>query len=175
MHKLKLPLGPWTHEPNEKHWVDPATGLHCCIKRHPDLLHLCGYVGVPTNHPAYGRDYDALELSVHGDITHADFRSDSPMPDLWWIGFDCAHARDYSPGALHFYGATPKDYRDMEYATRECTELAAQLVDYVSPMSVHEALTIVVHTAEQAIGKGDKPTLEEACAIVREHIERLED
>lgn len=174
MHKLKLPLGPWTHEPNEKHWVDQATGLHCYIKRHPDTLHLCGYVGVPPSHPAFKRDYDALALDVHGGVTYAERIMSASMPDLWWIGFDCNHAFDYALGSsLHMQ--KPEDYRDMGYVTCECVRLAMQLADYVPPMSVREALTIVVVTAEQAVGKGDKPTLGEACAIVREYIESLEN
>jgi hypothetical protein len=171
MHKVKLPLGPWSTEPDEKHWVDAATGLHCYVKRHPEMGHLCGYVGVPPAHPAYNHDYDKLTLSAHGGITHADSIESSPMPDLWWIGFDCAHAFDYSPGMPTL--CNHESYRNMEYVTRECTRLAEQLKDYVPSMSVHEALTIVVRTAEE---QAQHPcTLQEACALVREHIESLED
>jgi hypothetical protein len=177
MHKLKLPLGPWSTEPNEKHWVDPATGLHCLIKRHPDSLHLCGYVGVPSSHPAFGHDYDKLALSVHGGITHGDHIESAPMPDLWWIGFDCAHAFDYSPGST-FQMFKPENYRDMNYVTRECTQLAAQLVDYVPPMKLRDALMFVLARAENnpnALPLEEEIKVNEALAIVREHIESLED
>jgi hypothetical protein len=177
MYKVRLPLGPWSTEPDEKHWVDAATGLHCYVKRHPEMGHLCGYVGVPPSHPTYKLNYDKLTLSAHGGITHANSIEDSPMPDLWWIGFDCAHAFDLSPGlanAFTRYKPTGK-YRDMEYVTRECTLLASQLKDYVPPMSLHEALTIVVRTAEVVCECKPYVELEEACALVREHIESLED
>lgn len=131
MHKLRLPIGPWSIEPKMKFWVDAATGLHCHVRRHPNFLHLCGYVGVPPSHPAYGRHYDKLTLNVHGGVTHADTIGDSPMPDLWWIGFDCAHAFDYSPGMSHTL-VQPREYRDISYVTRECTRLAAQLKDYTT-------------------------------------------
>jgi hypothetical protein len=176
MHKVKLPLGPWSTEPNEKSWVDAATGLHCYIKRHPTFGHLCGYVGVPAGHPAYNNPYDKLTLNVHGGVTHADGIESSPMPDLWWIGFDCAHAFDYSPGMPQSFGVRPEAYRDMEYVTRECVRLAEQLKDYAPPMSVHEALIMVVRAAESnrnALTIEAESKLNEALEIVRGHADSV--
>jgi hypothetical protein len=174
MHKLKLPLGPWSTEPDEKSWVDAATGLQCFIKRHRHMAHLCGYVGVPPEHPAYKRDYDKLELSVHGGVTHANYIKSSPMPDLWWIGFDCAHADDYSPG-LYIPGS---EYRDMNYVTKQCTQLAAQLKDYVPPMSLRAALRMVLSRAvanRNALTLDDECKLNDALDAVHEHIKSMED
>jgi hypothetical protein len=175
MHKLKLPLGPWSTEPDEKSWVDAETGLHCFIKRHPGLGHLCGYVGVPPEHPAYKRDYYKLaSLNVHGGVTYAECRGGWPMPDLWWIGFDCAHACDYSPG-LYIPGS---EYRDIYYVTKQCTQLAAQLKDYVPPMSLRAALRMVL---SRAVANRNALTLDEECKLndaldaVYEHIKDMED
>ena len=33
----------------------------------------CGYVGVRGNHPAAGKDYDDLDVLVHGGLTYADY------------------------------------------------------------------------------------------------------
>lgn len=181
MHKVKLPVGPWSTEPDEKQWVDAATGLHCFIRRHDGLGHLCGYVGVPPGHPAFGCDTDKLTLIVHGGVTHADTINRSPMPDLWWIGFDCAHMSDMSPGLNNpLTGYKPKGvYRDMEYVTRECTELAAQLKNYTPPMSVSEALRIVLARAEMDYPKSltikEEIKLNEALEIVRGHADGVEE
>lgn len=48
--------GPWQSEPDKLQWQDEATGLPCLIVRGP-VGALCGYVGVPTEHPAHGLSY----------------------------------------------------------------------------------------------------------------------
>ena len=42
----------------------------CSIYKHDSLGHLCGYIGVPTSHPWYGKDYDEVEADVHGGLTY---------------------------------------------------------------------------------------------------------
>lgn len=51
--------GPWQHEPDKMEWRDKETGLPCLIVRGP-VGALCGYVGVPPTHPAYGLSYDGI-------------------------------------------------------------------------------------------------------------------
>jgi hypothetical protein len=55
-----------------------------------------------------------------------------PLPgrpdSVWWLGFDCAHSGDFSPGYDSFLNSRGYDvYRDREYVERECRKLAAQL------------------------------------------------
>ncbi len=49
---------------------------------------------------------------------------------LWWIGFDCNHAWDISPGMraiISNYPINPRDqYRNIRYVTDEVTSLAEQ-------------------------------------------------
>lgn len=63
-------VGPWNNEPDKAQWVDDATGLDCLIVRNHGGA-LCGYVGVPEGHPAYGKDYDTVDVLVHGGLTFA--------------------------------------------------------------------------------------------------------
>ena len=82
--------GPWMAEPDKIQWVDDATNLDCLIVRGP-LGALCGYVGVPPEHPWHGRDYSDTHyndegeydtevaktapdyiIEVHGGLTYAD-------------------------------------------------------------------------------------------------------
>ena len=118
--------GEWQHEPDKLQWVDEATDLDCLIVRNR-LGALCGYVGVPPEHPWHGKSYgekvieggsewewdgciDGL-MDVHGGLTYsgscqegapeADGICHVPAPgrtgDVWWFGFDCAHLHDVSP------------------------------------------------------------------------------
>jgi hypothetical protein len=132
--------GPWDDEPDKVSWTDEETGMACLIKRHPTGGHLCGYVGVPPEHPWHGRDYDdgVVYADVHGGLTYAADCEEGgdegktichvPQPgepdDVWWLGFDCAHAGDLSPG----YGLVIHEtYKDIDYVRSEILRLAKQL------------------------------------------------
>ena len=55
-------------------------------------------------------------------------------PDnVWWFGFDCAHAGDLCPKMTR-YGRHPDDdrYRDIGYVEAECAKLAMQLASVSS-------------------------------------------
>ena len=114
--------GPWTGEPDKIQFQDEATGMACLVKRAG--LHLCGYVGVPPGHPFFGLGpgdciapgcgmADCYEgdhsvdsaVRVHGGLTYAApcqeehergicHVADPGEPNLWWLGFDCAHGGD---------------------------------------------------------------------------------
>lgn len=87
-----------------------------CVVTFNVMGHRCGYVGIPKNHPLYGKEYsDYLEIKkadvgdrderirieayflCHGGIIFADGGENSNYPiesDLWWFGFDCAYCDD---------------------------------------------------------------------------------
>lgn len=134
--------GPWHDEPDKKQWSDPATGLPCLIVRN-EHVDRCGYVGVLKSHALYGKPYDAAAVDVHGGLTFADRCAEhgrdegsichiapEDEDDVWWFGFDCAHAYDASPSrhmsSLNNYRDV--SYRDFQYVTDQVTALAAQLV-----------------------------------------------
>lgn len=134
-----LPRGPWDDEPNRTAWIDPATGYPCITRRAP-LDAWCGYVGVPPGHPAHGRCYHDVEVSVHGGLTYSDGCHGDPDTgichrvgpgeddNVWWFGFDCGHYLDLVPFTLLFEPNTKHlVYRDHDYVTHETTHLAAQL------------------------------------------------
>src|SRR4051812_17731696 len=109
MDKASWGPGAWDNEPDKKQWADPATGLACLIVRNA-MGALCGYVGVPKGHPAYGKEYGSVDVDVHGGLTFSDKCSESSSEcggichvapegedDVWWLGFDCAHYMDLVP------------------------------------------------------------------------------
>lgn len=140
--------GPWHDEPDKVQWVDEATGLDCLIVRNR-LGALCGYVGVPSGHPAHGQDYDKVRVNqrdpddewsdwpdVHGGLTYAascdegapEDRGICHVPlegrpvDVWWLGFDCAHSGDIVPGmdaTSRALGHPPLRCGDERYCTVE--------------------------------------------------------
>lgn len=147
--KTNWGAGPWMNEPDKKQFVDPETGYPCLIKRHPTSGHLCGYVGVMQGHPSFGQSYSDAKgangewLEVHGGLTYAAFCQDTKnecegichvVEDgederVWWLGFDCAHCGDKSPGHPRWFGDHDEFYKDIRYVERECASLARQLKD----------------------------------------------
>ena len=136
--------GPWHNEPDKVQWPDEATGLPCLIVRNQSGA-LCGYVGMPAEHPwARADSYWDIPISVHGGLTYMgpcqkDASEDAGIchipgpgePDgLMWIGFDTAHSGDYVPGfAPGFYTLSDPTYKDMAYMTAQVTGLARQVAE----------------------------------------------
>lgn len=200
--------GPWNDEPDKRQWQDEATGLPCLIVRGP-VGALCGYVGVPPDHPAYGlasngtpnkehrahtkavrkimretfkatknaKNHEAVrdalmsfpkppdavrgigeritEIEVHGGLNYAaacsghicHIPAEGEPDNVWWFGFDCAHASDLCPqmemhrkAFKHLMPEMPPEleaameksgmrdvYRDAAYVAAECASLAKQL------------------------------------------------
>lgn len=138
--------GPWTTEPDRELWVDETTGLRCLVQRYEHGA-LCGYVGLPTNHPWY-ENHDALHsVQVHGGLTYAEDPKgvvcdpSNETEELWWIGFDCAHSPDLCPGRISpdaitkLYGRlltfdagsnSDKTYRTFQQVKKWTTALAQQ-------------------------------------------------
>lgn len=107
----------------------PYVAWFCEALREPD-----GTVGV-----------DSI-LDCHGGITYAAkcigricHKVDPGEPDdVWWLGFDCAHCDDLSPGADPMFRGGM--YRDVDYVAGECRKLAKQLAEFagevVPPVTV---------------------------------------
>jgi hypothetical protein len=145
--------GPWDDEPDKRQWTSESrwngeTGIPCLIVRN-HFGALCGYVGLPKGHPWYGVEYEDVEVRMthdaltedvefpHGGLTFSGKCStndpergvchvvESGEPDdVWWLGFDCAHAFDTVPGLNHVdYGDS--EYRNFDYVRVECEKLAA--------------------------------------------------
>lgn len=104
-------------------------GYRCSFKRHPELLHLCGYIEIPKGHPLYGMNYTQIEerynyeLPTHGGLTFAGRFDDSN----YLIGFDCAHSCDYAPGLGYFGGY--EIYRTAEYVENTIKDIVDFIIE----------------------------------------------
>lgn len=141
--------GLWQNEPDKKQWLDESTGLPCLIHRGPSGA-LCGYVGVAVGHPDFEREYNDVDVDVHGGLTFDGFCvetkrengsgichivEDGENDRVWWLGFDCAHYMDVTPASdarnrkLGYDWGSEGVYRDLAYVTHEVKQLARQLKD----------------------------------------------
>lgn len=128
------PAGPWDGEPDRKEWR--YKGLPCLIVRNR-FGALCGYVGVSPGHPWHEKPYQDIDADVHGRLTYSDSCAEGgpichvPLPGepdtVWWLGFDCAHYQDVSPGFRHV-SLGGEVYRDIAYVTGEVQGLADQAI-----------------------------------------------
>lgn len=133
--------GPWTNEPDRIEWR--YGGFPCLIVRN-DMGALCGYVGVPLESKLGNGSYDDVDVDVHGGLTFAGpCRPGSPIchtpqageSEVYWYGFDCAHAYDYWPSNSKYargrtdglFAQGDDVYRDVGYVTAEVQRLADQL------------------------------------------------
>lgn len=60
--------------------------------------HPCAYVKIPKTHKFYKKDYDDIDIDVHGGLTYSrDFLwvSENQKVKGWFIGWDYAHYGDY--------------------------------------------------------------------------------
>src|SRR6188508_661099 len=140
------PPGPWDDEPDEVEWqFDDPPGFVGIIRRN-ELGALCGYVGVPHDHPLFGFPFTGYgHLNVHGGVTFAaPFAIGHHIG--WLIGFDCAHCFDDMPGML---AVLPPEYferrarlskmsayRDLAYVRAQVESLARQLSAVDGPIAL---------------------------------------
>lgn len=85
-----------------------------------------------------------MVFDVHGSLTFSGEALRMVDSDLWWFGYDCAHAWDAKDPALMSdayrkieaeYGFRDRDsiVRTLDYCTGECESLARQIVEKVRP------------------------------------------
>lgn len=138
--------GPWDNEPDRIEWE--SHGFPCLMRR-TDMGNWCGYVAVLPGHPVFEKNYNDVDVNVHGGLTYAEHCHGSichvPKPgepdNVWWLGFDCAHGGDVVPSYRRLYkeiglSATAftgfddrlrERYRDVPYVRDQIEHLAAQL------------------------------------------------
>lgn len=101
-------------------------------------------------------------LTCHGGLTFADDWPDV-APDLWFFGFDTAHAGDLCPAMRAFMRRLPEGlmprlprpaeyketYRRIGYVRRECARLAQQLADIEHTVGRITVLSVAGKTREE--------------------------
>lgn len=150
--------GEWVEEPDIVNFVHQ--GMKCRIIRvviqEPcgkkiNMFggYLNGYTCIPKDHPCYGKDYDEIDIEIHGGLTFGEYDADC---GLHWIGFDSSHSGDYVPSLEKMKATAPwmdsfrknvemtkhkfnlhdspifqRNYRNVHYCIDECKSMAEQL------------------------------------------------
>ena len=146
--KTNWKRGPWDDEPDKVQFVT-ANGMPALVVRGP-FGALCGYVGVSSNHPFFGKKWDDIDVSVHGGITFTNKCDPHPEAEkkgichlveegeddnIWWLGFDCGHSYDFCPAydlpGFGFYG---QSYKNLAYVKREIENLSIQCASVAQQM-----------------------------------------
>lgn len=105
-----------------------------CVVVGQSMGHRCGYIGLPKGHPYYGKDYDDIDVEVHGGWTYAGKSEEYPVEsnNLWWIGFDCAHYMDAKDIELiKSFGNKPEYEYVLQLETRFPTGGEVRTIKYV--------------------------------------------
>lgn len=141
--KTEWNRGEWDHEPDKVQWQDKETGLPCLAVRNSSAGFWCGYVGVDSKHPYFEKKYDDCDVDCHCGLTFSGKCgnnehgichkvSEGEDDNVWWLGFDCGHCDDMSPGysklpymQSFMHGA----YRTLDYVKLECASMARQLTN----------------------------------------------
>lgn len=63
--------GPWLGEADKISWRDGASGYDCIMLRNTDNGFLCGYVGIPKDHPLWGWDANAVPPDIGIELASA--------------------------------------------------------------------------------------------------------
>jgi len=148
-------MNPWDDEPDRKEWQ--AHGLKCVILRHPRGGFLCGYVGVPEDHPLHGADYgepcaflvarelgdlpDRQEL-VKAVLAMASAYKGTPQSVLWVHGgLSYAHngLRDYEGPPLWWFGFDCAHSGDLCPNEQPCWGASYRDMAYVTRETEHLA------------------------------------
>ena len=127
----------------EREW--DHDGLACVALSHV-AGHRCGYVGVPSEHPLFGLNYDEIyskfNIDVHGGLTFSGPGNDPDgfpsKREQWFFGFDCAHVGDAKDLTImndeyrRAFVTCPMidrgTIKTTEFVIRECISLANQLI-----------------------------------------------
>lgn len=62
--------------------------------------HPCAYIMIPKNNKYFEKDYEEIDIDVHGGLTYSDkylpFEIKNSETKCWYIGWDYAHFGDYA-------------------------------------------------------------------------------
>ena len=68
-------------------------GIRFIVMRGP--IALCGYAGIPIDHPLAGQSYEDLSIDAHGGLTFSRNGRGKWPEGYYWYGWDYGHSGDY--------------------------------------------------------------------------------
>lgn len=100
------------------------------------LGHYCGYAETKLDNVSYSQEFGdystspSSNISVHGGLTFSGMHDNLPKnpfkKDIWYFGFDCAHAGDYMD-----LGGTVLDREGHHWTEEEVIKETERMVDEI--------------------------------------------
>lgn len=92
--------------------------------------HPTAYIQIPKEHKYFGKDYDEIDLDVHGGLTYSSkqLRLENEAIEGWFIGWDYAHGGDYL-GFVEKYSMPFRDYFEKKWTTEEILEEVREAIE----------------------------------------------
>ena len=87
--------------------------------------HPCAYVVIPEDNPLYKKNYYDMDIDVHCGLTFGD--TNRFIDDKWCIGWDYAHAGDYSSYYILFNDGLAESSK--KWTTAEILEDVHHVID----------------------------------------------
>lgn len=80
--------------------------------------HFCAYIGIDSHHRLYKAKYRDIDLDVHGGLTFSGMGDNHHFleDDIWWLGWDYAHAGDFYYKPPHL---AENKFNDRDWTLRE--------------------------------------------------------
>lgn len=94
--------------------------------------HPVAYVEIPKNNKLYGKNYDNININVHGGLTYSAnhlYISENEKINGWFIGWDYAHYDDY----IGHYLAYPELFIEegKKWTTKEILENVKDVIEQI--------------------------------------------
>ena len=169
--KKALPPGEWSREPDFCSWYRKT--LPCIVVRDMTLGIWKAFVGVPEDHPFYGKTIEDLSklssgvevfLGTYGGLSGAGvIPQDKFEGKFWWLGIETSHGGDLVPG-LNIDGIDPEmikimttnqTYKSFSFIRKEANSLA----DRLFKLSLPEKSDPIPPDSPTKRGKKGKATL----------------
>ncbi len=138
-----------------KEWTD-KWGFHCMVYKHEDGGFLCGYVGLPCEHPMYEKDYSQCLEGCTG-VTETRFKRERTT-------WDCTHGFEgkrphKSPeqvldchGGITYSGrGVPGQKEELWYLGFDCAHLGDTTKYIFDPDTTYKTEAYVVNEIEQLL------------------------
>lgn len=121
--ELLMP-GPWDDDfakhPNLKYQFTYKN--YDCAVRRGGMWAWCGYVKIPENHQYHEKNFEEMEINVHGGFTGGDNEGR--------IGFDTCHYKDRWPVSVYDMGLHQQGhYWTYEDTVEEVKKIVDQLIE----------------------------------------------
>ncbi len=101
--------------------------------------HPTAYIEIPRESKLFGKDYDEIDLDVHGGLTYADSDLREVKENSWFIGWDYAHLGDYCGYDVRWKGTELDSEEDKKWTTEEIFDDVVNVIEQIRDGGYYES------------------------------------